>query len=819
MPELPRGTVTFLFTDVEASTRLLREMGAAYPNALAEHRRVLREAFARHGGVEVDTQGDAFFVAFARASDAVAAAEEAQQALADGPLRVRIGLHTGEPTVTDDGYVGLHIHRAARIANAGHGGQVLLSQATRDLAGRDDVVDLGEHRLKDLPASMRIYQLGNGEFPPLRSLYATNLPLPVTAFIGRKRELAEATALLARDDVRLVTLTGAGGSGKTRMALEVAGAVADRYEHGVWWVPLSALTSADDVMPAVGRALGGGSAAEAIGNRHLLLVLDNFEHLIPAADEVAALLAESRHLDVLVTSRERLALRGEHVYPVEPLARDESLELFIERARTITPAFEPDARLDQLCERLDDLPLAIELAAARTSILTVEQLVDRLGSRLDLLRAGRDADARHQTLRATIEWSFELLIPDERRLLAALSIFRGGWTLEAAERVADAEIHLLESLLDKNLLRRTDAGRFGMLDTVHEFAAEHLDERERSRLAERLLEHLLDDFENANLSQDAVGPPMMSRAAAELPNLDVALSRAGASGQAPLGIQLLLETELYWVANDPAGGQQRLEALLGKAAGGPQPLDPHVHARALRFRATMLDLIGRFDLSEPEYVQALELFRATGEEEHVGHLGARIGNCALRLGDVDRAIALATESLDFARRLGNLEDEGFALYVLAMAAFRRGDMERGDELVHQSAPLTNRGASTWISGTSLVAAAEYLIPAGHLDRAEVDMREGLERLAALGDRVNVNFAIGAAAAIAALRGDAIRAGTLWGALEAIADLEPKSTARDAMSDNTPFVSGVQGSAFEQGRARGRTLSREMAIEFAISAAQ
>jgi len=808
--------VTLLFTDIEGSTRLLDELPDTYPNALAEHRRALREVFARHGGVEVDTQGDAFFVAFARASDAVAAAEDGQRALAHGPVRVRMGLHTGEPTVTADGYVGLDVHRASRIATAGHGGQILLSQSTRDLAGRDDFHDLGEHRLKDLSTSVRIYQLGDGEFPPLRTLFATNLPVPPTPFIGRKRELAGAEALLRRDDVRLVTMTGAGGSGKTRLALEVTAAVSEQYEHGVWWVPLSALSNADDVMPAVGRALGGGSATEAIGNRHLLLLLDNFEHVIAAAPDVATILADCRHLDVLVTSRERLSLQGEHVYPVQPLARKESLELFLTRARATTPDFETHRRLDDLCARLDDLPLAIELAAARTSLMTVDQLLERLGSRLDLLRAGRDAEARHQTLRTTIEWSFDLLSPDERGLLAALSVFRGGWTLDTSERVVDASFNLLGSLVDKSLVRRSDIGRFGMLDTVRDFAAEHLGRAERSRIEQRLMEHLLNLFADAELTEDATGQMQIDLATVEQPNIDVALSWAGESGHAEKGIRLFLLTEMYWITTDPDGGRTRLERLLAKVAETGEPLEPGVHARALRARGAAFDLINRFDLGEPEYVRSLELFRAANEDEYIGPLTARIANSALRQGDGERAVALATEALQTARRGRKPGDEGFALYVLAMAAFWRGDLEQGKQLVHESAPLTHRGASTFISGTSLVAAAEFLIPAGQLDQAEIDLRAGLETLASISDRVNIPYAIGAAAAIAALRGDAVRAGTLWGALEAIAELDPKSTTRMAMSDNTPYLKGIQGAEFEQGRARGRTLSREQAIEYAMS---
>ncbi|HEX7263054.1 MAG TPA: hypothetical protein VF383_02635, partial [Candidatus Dormibacteraeota bacterium] len=284
------------------------------------------------------------------------------------------------------------------------------------------------------------------------------------------------------------------------------------------------------------------------------------------------------------------------------------------------------------------------------------------------------------------------------------------------------------------------------------------------------------------------------------------------------GIRLFLLTEMYWITTDPDGGRARLERLLAQVAETRESLDPGVHARALRARGAAFDLINRYDLGEPEYVRALELFRAANEEEYIGPLTARIANSALRQGDLARAVALATEALQIARGKRNPGDEGFALFVLAMAAFTRGDLEQGKQLVHESAPLTNRGASTFISGTSLVAAAEFLIPAGQLDQAETDLHAGLERLASISDRINIPYAIGAAAAIAALRGDADRAGTLWGALEGIVDLDPKSTARGAMSDNKPFLQDVQGAEFEKGRARGRTLSREQAIEYTLSSA-
>ena len=291
MLELPHGTVTFLFTDVEGSTRLLHELGDAYAEVLAEHRRALRDAFARHGGVEVDTQGDAFFVAFAKASDALAAAADARDALQRGPIRVRMGLHTGEPVITDEGYVGMDVHRAARIAAAGHGGQILVSQSTRDLIAGNGLRDLGEHRLKDLATPERIFQLGDDDFPPLKSLNNSNLPLSVDPLLGRKKELADVLRLL-RDGTRLVTVTGPGGIGKTRFALEVAAEAIDDFPDGVWWVGLAPVRDAKLVLPTVAAAIGAEGALEhELRSKQLLLLLDNFEQVVDAAGDLAALQA------------------------------------------------------------------------------------------------------------------------------------------------------------------------------------------------------------------------------------------------------------------------------------------------------------------------------------------------------------------------------------------------------------------------------------------------------------------------------------------------------------------------------------------------
>ena len=341
---LPSGTVTFLFTDVEGSTRLLHALGAeAYAAALATHRRLLRQAFAAHGGVEVDTQGDAFFVAFPTAPGALAAAGQATELLADGPIRVRIGLHTGTPHLTAEGYVGADVHRAARIAAAGHGGQILVSAATAALVDAGALRDLGLHRLKDLSAPERIYQLGADEHPPLKTLHQTNLPVPATPFLGRESELEELTALLNRDDVRLVTLTGPGGTGKTRLALAAAANAADTFPGGVWWVPLAALRDSALVIESAEKALGApGDLAEHIGDTRLLLLFDNFEHLVEAAPGLATLLAACPNLTVLVTSREPLHLAGEHEVAVNPLARTEAIELFLTRAAAVKHDFAPN---------------------------------------------------------------------------------------------------------------------------------------------------------------------------------------------------------------------------------------------------------------------------------------------------------------------------------------------------------------------------------------------------------------------------------------------------------------------------------------------
>jgi predicted ATPase len=811
--ELPRGTVTFLFTDIEGSTRVLQELGAErYAAALDGHRRVVREACARHDGVEVDAQGDAFFVAFPTAQGALAAAAEAQD---DLELSVRMGIHTGTPLVRGEGYVGEDVHRAARIAAAGHGRQVLVSAAAAALVGdEEDLRDLGEHRLKDLSAPERIYQLGGEEFPPLNTLYRTNLPVPTTPFLGRDGELAQVQELLGSPDVRLLTLSGPGGSGKTRLALQAAGFAADAYPDGAWWVPLARVSDSAEVMPAAARELGGGGPLEQIvGHRRLLLLFDNFEHVVDAAPEVGRLLSECPRADVLVTSRERLHLQGEQVYPVPVLDRAESRELFSARARAVGPDFEPDEHVDELCARLDDLPLALELAAARTTLLTTEQLLERLGSRLDFLRGARDAETRQRTLQATIDWSYELLMPGEQRLLAALSVFRGGWTLAAAERVCAADVELMQSLVDKSLVRRWESDRFGMLETIREFAADQLEGERRDQLIRRLLELLTETFE-PNRRSVASETALMELALAERPNVDVALDWATAHGEAEAGLDLISTLELYWATNDPFGARSRIDALLDLAG---DDLGRRVYARARRVRAATYDMTGQSPLAEPDYQRALEVFRELGDEAEADHLLIRIAIVARYQADLERATRLSSEALERTRARGDRSDEAMALHNLAMVAFEQGEQEEGVRLAHEAAAAADSVGFTWWRGVTLLATSERLIAAGNLEAAKPEYREGLTTLADVPDLVNLPIAIAAGAAIAAGQGDAVGAGTLWGAVETAGERDSRPTTAEALREYEPYVAPVRGADFERGRSQGRKLSLEAAVERALAA--
>jgi predicted ATPase/class 3 adenylate cyclase len=654
--DLPSGTVTFLFTDVEGSTKLLYERGDTdYAKALAEHRRILREAFGAHGGVEVDTQGDAFFIAFPTAPDALRAAVAAQKGLAVGPIRVRMALHTGTPHRTEEGYVGVDVHRAARIAACGHGGQVLVSASTAALVDRGELRDLGEHRLKDLSAPERIFQFGDNQFPPLASLHRTNLPIASTPFMGRQKELAEVVGLLSRGDVRLLTLSGPGGTGKTRLALQAGAELSSRYVHGVWWVPLATLRDPALVLEAAGRALDAkDGVADHIGDRSMLLFFDNFEQVVEAAGQVAGLLSSCPHLDLLVTSREPLHLTGEQEYPVSPFAHEEGVGFFLARARAVKPDFNADVAVSEICRRLDDLPLALELAAARVKALSSGQILDRLERRLPFLTGGaRDLPERQRTLRGAIEWSYDLLRPEEQRLFARLAIFSGGCMLEAAEHVTGADLDTLQSLVDKNLVRFTEA-RFWMLETIREYAAEQLSQSDEvEKLERRHAEYFLALAEEAEpkVREETLRGrgQSLDQLEREHDNLRAALDRLAASGESELVLRLAAAVSLFWQEKGHVmEGRRRLESAL-RASARPTA----ARARALSGLSTIAVFAGDVATGKLRAEEALALHRALGDNWQIAYALWSLGYAIAEEGDMARARPLFEESVRLFRGLGD----------------------------------------------------------------------------------------------------------------------------------------------------------------------
>ena len=674
--ELPTGTVTFLFTDIEGSTRLLRELGDGYADVLAEHRRALREAWREHDGVEVDTQGDAFFVAFSRATDAVAAAARAQLGLAGGPVRVRMGLHTGEPLQGEEGYVGFDVHRAARIASAGHGGQVLLSQATADLAGAD-VRDLGLHRLKDLSAPERIFQLGTEAFPPLKTLHETNLPVPATPFLGREREVEQIETLLRRHDVRLVTLTGPGGSGKTRLALQAAAAAADEYDHGVWWVPLSSLADPRLVGAAASQALGSEDAlAETVGDKRLLLVLDNFEHLVDAATNVAETIVSCPHLTVLVTSREPLHIDGEWEVAVDPLQEREAVALFLQRALAVRSDFTANGEIVEICRRLDCLPLAIELAAARVKVLALPALLQRLEQRLPLLAGGsRSAPERQRTLRATIAWSYELLTTDEQATFAKLAVFAGGCTLEAAEEICGADVDAIASVVDKSLIRHS-GNRYWMLQTIREYARELFEEGgEVDAVRGRHAEHYL---ALAELADSEPFDRSLLRLKPENDNLRAALDHLRDHAPSQY-LQLAGALGGFWDATlQFAEGAQRLEDALASARDeGPYT------ARALACLGVLYVIQGQFSVGLSRLEESIQLWRDIGDETRLLEALNELGRALYQAGEEPRALELYERNLEFARSFGHDTLLRQSLDGVCQLLLATGEFERAEPLAEE----------------------------------------------------------------------------------------------------------------------------------------
>jgi predicted ATPase/class 3 adenylate cyclase len=730
---LPRGTVTMMFTDIEGSTALLEQHGALYAGLLQEHRDLVHEVVVRHGGVVVDTQGDAFFVAFARASDAAAAALSLGDVLERaGPARVRIGLHTGEPTLSAGGYVGMDVHRAARISAAAHGGQTVVSQQTRDLLEDAPVRDLGTHRLKDV-GEVRLFQLGEGEFPPLRSLALTNLH-GSPDLVGRSGD-ADAVIDVLTTGSRLVTVTGAGGIGKTSLARCVAWRIRDRFPEGTWFVDLSHVTDPSLVLPELAAALSTPADVVAhLVDRRLLLVLDNLEQVLEAAPVVADLVARCPGVAVIATSREPLHVQAEREYPLEPLDPSAGAALFRRQALAVAPRFDaPDDLLMELSTHLDGLPLAIELAAARSRVLAPSQLRARLDRRLPLLVGGaRDAPQRHRTIEATIAWSYELLDPSEQRLLAALAVFAGEWELGAAEEICSCSIDQLEALVEKNLVQAAD-GRFRMLETIREFAGERLHELpDRETVLRRhagwyvyLVDRLREEVVGARQEQalDQLGREYANLRAAMHWCASAGLDRDAAHIAAGLPmfwfIRGLFDEGVTWLqrfVNAPdvepldrarlLWGLGLLSTLTGRSdAAGRYLAAAEASARELDDRV----LLGRvmvvqgllaffaddMQACRRTFEQSIELARETGDTWCLADGLGTIGSIYPLIGEHQRALAAGTEALSIARASRDLQGTRMALFALALVAVREGDLEAAREASEEGLEICRGLGDLW----------------------------------------------------------------------------------------------------------------------------
>jgi predicted ATPase/class 3 adenylate cyclase len=811
---LPLGTVTFLFTDIEGSTRLLQELGAEYADLLADHRRTLREEFARHGGIEVGTEGDSFFVAFAKASDALAAAAAAREALVAGPIRVRIGLHTGEPTVTEEGYVGIDVHRAARIAAAGHGGQILVSQATRDLAGADRLRDLGMHRLKDLAAPERLYQLDDDEFPPLRSVDQTNLPVQPTPFVGRQRELVEVLALL--DLHRIVTLTGPGGAGKTRLALQAAAESVEQFGDGVWFVSLAAVPDAQLIEPTIARVIGGpDDLHEFLADKHTLLVLDNLEQLLPDAAAIISRL-DAR---ILATSRSRLNIAAEQEFPVPTLPIDDAATLFTQRARQLKPTFEPDEAVRQIAERLDGLPLALELAAARVKVLTPEQIRERLGRSLDLLTSGvHDAPERQRTLRGTVEWSYRLLTVEEQRLFARLAVFAGSFELEAAEVVCSADLDVLQSLVDKNLLRHGEDGRFFMLGTIKELAFEKLrDLADESSVRRRHDDYFLAVAEELDARERLSGmrdlsAESLNRFERELPSFRAALAGLLEAGEREGALRLGAALWRFWLNR----AQYRDAAdWLANAPVDDADLPADVRAAALGAAGGIAYYThDDVDRAERFWREGLDLQRGQDDPHELGAALSRLASIAWRRGDLDAAIAYHKQTLPLWEQAGAEALLLTELHWLGDAYRDRGDFDEGERVLEETATRARKLGFDQQLTSTLHSLGDLSLDRCDPEAALRRFAEALAYAVATGSRRVQIYCVAGIACALLQRGDDREAARLWGIAE---DQERRLGFRMLLTERQRYerlMSGARerlGAAYEAEHRAGAGQTLEQAV--------
>jgi len=815
MAELPRGTVTLVFTDIEGSTRLLASLGSRYEEVLAAHRRLVREAFSSHAGIEVDTQGDALFYAFARAQDAVAGAVAAQRVLSSHDfgegveLRVRTGIHTGEPTVSDEGYVGTDVHLGARISAVAWGGQIVISAATAALVGvgRDEVSlrSLGEHALKDIETWVELHQVVapglRKDFPALRSVSAhpTNLPARLPALIGRKDDITALVELLSSEVVSVVTVVGPGGTGKTRVALAVGAELISSFADGVFFVDLSALSDASLVVPAIAQALSlreaaGRSLAETLGDylssKEMVLILDNFEQVMDAAAEVSSLMASSSSLKVVVTSRAALRIEGEREFPLHPLALPSSdsepteilaspaVELFVARARAVRPGLalsgEDAVHVATICRRLDGLPLAIELAAARVKVLSLAALASRLENSLGALGTGRrDASNRQRTLHAAIAWSYELLDGDEQRLFSRLGVFAGGWSLEAAEALCDRGdsardiLDGIVSLVDKSLVRvvEGDEARFSMLETIRAFSLERLEEsgeaQEIRRAHAQYFGGLTEEAEPHLVGADQ--KERLDKLERDHDNLRAAL-RWMLTKARDLALSTAAHMSRFWyVRGYLSEGRRWLELVLESCVVVP--------TRDAVTVATMLGVIAYvqsdFDLARSASLRGISLATQAADERGVLSCTETVALCEMEQGEYAQARRHFEENL---KRFHALRDErGVAVTIanLGALAMFEGDHDKASDMNSESLRrFRNIDDREGVAGAFVALGMNELL-VGNSTAAMPYLKDALEVAAHLGHRELLASALSGLAAATVASGDAARGAVLVGGADRI----------------------------------------------------
>ena len=759
-PGLPSGTLTMMFTDIEGSTRLLRQLGDGYPGLLVEHQRRVRDVAAAHGGSEVNTHGESFFFVFAGAKDACAAAAGIHAALADMPIRLRIGVHTGEPELVENHYAGIDLHRAARISAAAHGGQTVVSERTRALlTPSTSVRDLGLHRLKDLGEREKLFQLGEGDYPPLRSLNATNLPAQPSALVGRREDVRRIIGLL--EARRIVTLAGPGGAGKTRLALHVAGEVAPEFADGVYWVALAAVRDPALVLPSIAEALGAqGSPAEQIEQKRMLLLLDNLEQIVGCAGDLAGLVAACPNLTLLVTTRTLLRVSGECVYEVEPLVDLEAVELFRERAAVA----EPVEIVREICRRLDRLPLAIELAAARTRILPPTELLRRLQHALPILTGGaREAPQRQRTLRAAIEWSHDLLPEEQRVVFRRLAVFAGSFDLDAAESVSEADLDLLEALLDQSLLRRTQAGRLFMLETIHEFASEQLDDSpEANPLREAHLRYYLDITERGGPEYDGYpSRAWVHRLRDNEDNVRAALEWAIGTQATDEALRLCIATARHW---EVKGRLDEAVRWNERALALPATSDMRLRLRALRSAGKLDVFANRDELGIARLRSSVALAREQGDPRELAASLRALATAVFV--DPSAARPALDEALELSKQATDRAGEAMLLNILGGLLRDNGDLEGSEEALERSIAISRDLDDQIFANSTIHSLADLELDRGNLKRAHSLYREALLFAVDGGEERLKLYCLGGLAAVAALEGNTRRATQLWHALEA-----------------------------------------------------